>query len=350
MPPSAPPPLPQYAEPELQEAPRQFRVTSGTWVVFGVLFLGVFAAVAAWLHRHNLERKPLDFWGFDSHRVIRDCPTVRATLIKPDPLVLTPQTPGYEMWHDNLFMIVENRYLVEKRADVHDRPQFAQIEGKDAEFDPTLSLRRALRANSSYDWKAFPWAQEPEWRYALTFAKQETTFLGTKHELTRTFTFTLVFDVTCRWVTLQSVDKLTALEPDVQQRFKKFFLEVFPESDVPTAAPTPSPTATGTPTATSTPTAAPAGTGMTLGGGAILAPQTPATPAGAGSMTTPAGSAPSPPPLQLSPNPLLQPSSAAPPPVASPSGTIILPNLPTAVPSGTVILPTLPTTTSKTNP
>jgi hypothetical protein len=344
--PPVPPPLPADVAVETETRSR-FHINSGTWVTLGVVFLGIFASIAAWIHRHNLERQPLDFWGFDSHRVMRDAPSVRATLLKPDTTRLTGPPKGDDIWHDNLFMIIENRYLVEKQVEVQQRPEFVRIEGEDG-FDPAVSLRRALRENRSYNWEAFPWSQEPQWRYALTFAKEETTYPGTKHELTRTFTFTLVFDVTCRWVTLQSVEKLTALEPPVQQRFKKFFLEVFPDSDqppppevavTPTATPTATPTGTGAPLAAGgpTPTAVPTGTapGLSIGAGTMLSPQAPETTLSTGSMTTPPGPAgAAPPSVFLTPSKLLeQATQPQPPSTLGPDGPIKLPTLPRTTPT-----------------
>jgi hypothetical protein len=449
---TAPPPLPLQPEVETEASSGGFRISSGTWVVLAMSFLGVFAGLAALLYWHNLNRRPLDFWGFDSHRIIRTAPVVKATLIRPDPLSApTPATPGDQVWHDDLFMMVENRYLVEGRADVADYPEFrllinngdslkreleqikessfpenfqitnqaeldkafeilaeekpdkAHAELKTevdyVDFDEAKSIRQALRANRSYDWQAFPWEQEPQWRYALTFAKEETTAKGTKHELTRTFTFTLVFDQTCRWVTLQSVaGKLTAVHPNVQRQLQEFFLGVFPGSDqplpplVPSATPAPSPTATPSPTSTPIASAAPSatatvapsptttstsvitgplptlppaggssiggpiqgsgspqsptsplGTGMNLGSETLIREGSPATGVAPPPLTTlpslttsQPGGAPG--RLQLTPSPLLQPSSIpAPPNGLSP---ITLP--PIALPSGT-LLPMQPT-------
>jgi hypothetical protein len=450
---TAPPPLPRNIELEPEQS-EGFRITSGTWVVAGLILLGVFAAISGLLYRHIQNRKPVDFWGFDSHRIIKDCPSIQATLIKPDPLVITPQTPGNEIWHDDLFMMVESRYLVEARADVSDRPEFQvkitngpelkqalqqhrtskfpdnleitndaqfkallhqvleehpekatalgeiEVHVEHADVHPDQSLRGPLRENASYDWQAFPWSEEPQWRYALTFAKEEITNFGTKHELRRTFTFTLVFDVTCRWVALQSVDKLTALQPSVQQRLKRFFVTVFPDSDKPIepVTPTPTPTATGSPTASpsatpsgtpsaspsatptaaapavmplaaATPTAAgvtsttgapgaaaipptaaiptatagplppapqpalvsPPGTGMKLFTDPMIREESTTTPIGIPNMAAPAGTGgTAPPPLQFNTaNPLLRPGSATTPPTALPSGTVVIPTIPT---------------------
>ena len=49
---TAPPPLP--SQPEVApESPGESRISSGTWAVAGVILLGVFAAISAWLYANG---------------------------------------------------------------------------------------------------------------------------------------------------------------------------------------------------------------------------------------------------------------------------------------------------------
>lgn len=352
------------------------------WLVIVVLLVIAFlAAGGAWLYHLSTQRRPVDYWGFDSHRIMADADTVMASMIEREP------PPKTREWHDSLFMIGEERYVVDAQKSAKDYPGF-----KLEKDQPTPLLRKLLREDDSYDWDG-EFVVQPTWHYALSFHKMEMMYKGTDHEEMRPFSFTLVFDAECRYVRLQMVDNKTAvLKPHVAAEFAKFFRTTFPDRELPllpqdglpTASPTvpapastaPTATATGTSTGPisisgpmlplTTPTASasamPTSTAMPA---ATSTPTGAATPTGAPTATSTSTATPTtvstvPAPAMATPIPSAAPSATAAPvptasptvaptPTAKPTASVTVVPAPTAVPTPTSVpAPTATTTPSAT--
>lgn len=296
------------------------------WLVIVVVgVIGFLGAGGAWLYHLSTQRRPVDFWGFDSHRIAATAPSVIVSLLEPEPKVPQPK-----MWHDGLFMIGEDRYLVIDQKEAQKRPGF------DLEAD--ASLRRYLRHDDSYDWQSLVLTR-PTWRYALSFAQTDKMYQGTDHEEDRPFSFTLVFDADCRFVRLQMVDKTAVLQPPIAAEFARLFRAAFPGSSVAGGM-----SGSGAPSAPAIPAVPTSSVGPEAKGtGMAIIPPVP-TPAAAPTPTA----APTPKP-SATPTPVVMPSATAAPtpvpaaPSATPSGTAPVPS---ATPSGAPLklnLPLVPT-------
>ncbi len=292
------------------------------WVVIVVLgVIGFLGAGGAWLYHLSTQRRPVDFWGYDSHRIVATAPNVIVSLIEPEPKFPEPKT-----WHDGLFIVGEDRYAV-----VDQKPA-----EKFAGFERTgdAALRRYLRHDDSYDWQSLVLTR-PTWRYALSFAQTDKMYEGTDHEEDRPFSFTLVFDAECKYVRLQMVDKTAILQPPIAAEFARMFRKAFPGSSIPAGRL--GPAASGVP-----PNSLPTSTAMPHVGGSGMAiiPAVPAPAATATPTSTPTPSA------TPTPTPSATVSSSA-APMAVPGPTVLSTPKPSATPTPS---PSPTPSASKTSP
>lgn len=239
---------------ETDVAPYQPTLVSGKWVMLVIAAISIAGAAFGWLWTYDAQRRPRDFWGIRTWKLIGAAPVIRAERLGPEP----PSTDGKPKpaMYDGLVVVhydpgESGRYVVEATKRVENEPGLASQSG---------SLREALANHRSYNWDSKAGAlQRPSWRYALVFSEKpdEQVARETAAEPNRPVpnaTAVLLFDADCRFVRVPSVDKPIVLQASVAEQFKKFFELQLPEEPAstkePAAAAVTSPAASATPSAT----------------------------------------------------------------------------------------------------
>lgn len=234
-------------------APYQPQLVSGKWVMIVIAAISIFGAAFGWLWTYDAQRRPRDFWGVKSWRLMGVGPVVRAELLAPE----KPPTDGKPRpaYYDGLVVVHYDpgdagRFVVEREKRVENEPGLS-IETQSA------SLREALANHRSYNWESKAAAlQRPVWRYALAFSERTDAEIAKDDELRSgkpigNMTATLLFDADCRFVRVPNVDKPIVLQPSIAEQFRRFFQVQFPielqngEPAKPQASPTATLSATG---------------------------------------------------------------------------------------------------------
>lgn len=254
------------ADDDAPAAPYQPTLISGKWVILVVGAISIAGAAFGWLWTYDAQRRPRDFWGIETWKMIGTSRAIRAER-------LVPEVPGA----DGKPKLADYEGLVVVRYEPSDAGRYVVETSKRVENEPGLSyanqsasLREALANHRSYDWNSkAATLQRPNWRYALVFSKfddaqlvEETARLEKEKKNvpgipTANPEATLLFDADCRFVRVPAVDKPIMLQPTVAEQFKKFFetqlgnaTPVIPQASGTPPAPTATPTATATATAT----------------------------------------------------------------------------------------------------
>ncbi|MCE9606472.1 MAG: hypothetical protein K8U03_16380 [Planctomycetia bacterium] len=214
-------------------APYQPQLISGKWVMIVVAAVSFFGAAFGWLWIYDAQRRPRDFWGPRSWKLMGLAPVVRARSLMPE----LPAADGKPHPDDYDGLVVVHydpgeaaRFVVEQEKRVENEPGLSIA-------TQSASLREALTNHRSYNWDSKAAAlQRPKWRYALLFSERTEAEVAKPEELTSgkplgNPTATLLFDADCRFVRLPLVDKAISLQPSIAEQFRKFFRTQFPEGD-----------------------------------------------------------------------------------------------------------------------
>lgn len=207
-------------------------LVSGKLVILVVGAISIAGAAFGWLWTYDAQRRPRDFWGIDTWKLIGLSTSISAERIVPEP----PAPDGKPKPADYEGLIVvryepseAGRYVVEASKRVENEPGLS-LDNQSA------SLREALANNRSYIWDSkAATLQRPSWRYALVLRTFDEAQLAAETEKRRRENksipgiptpnpqATLLFDAECRFVRVPSVDKPIELQPSVAELFKKFF-------------------------------------------------------------------------------------------------------------------------------
>lgn len=239
-------------------APYQPKLISGKWVILVVGAISLAGSAFGWLWTYDAQRRPRDFWGIHTWKLMGRAEVVRAERLVPEP----PSADGKPKpaYYDGLLVVhydpsEAGRYVIEQTKRVETEPGLSLA-------TQSSSLREALVNHRSYNWDSKgATLQRPVWRYALAFTEKtdekaaEEAAKDPERPMTNP-TATLLFDADCRFVRVPSVDKPVVLQASVAEQFKKFFQAQFVDVPVnaqvaatPTATPSATPpaaTATGT--------------------------------------------------------------------------------------------------------
>lgn len=137
----------------MSDAPR---TVSGKWMILGVLGVGFVMAVAAWYYYYQQQRRPLQFWGPATARVVMQAPRVEAWRL------VDANLPANDEESVEMITVGSSRWRIAARKDV------AAARG-------LVHLRYGFVNDACFDWQAPSPAAPPEWKYALRFADGAAT-------------------------------------------------------------------------------------------------------------------------------------------------------------------------------
>jgi len=223
-------------------APYQPKLISGKWVILVVGAISLAGSAFGWLWTYDAQRRPRDFWGIHTWKLIARAEVVRAERLVPEP----PSADGQPKPADYDGLVVvhydpseSGRYVVEATKRVENEPGLSIAL-------QSSSLREALANHRSFNWDSkAATLQRPVWRYALAFTEKTDEKLAEEsakepNRIVPNPTATLLFDADCRFVRVPTVDKPVVLHPSVAEQFKKFFEAQFATAAAAVPAPIPS--------------------------------------------------------------------------------------------------------------
>lgn len=179
------------------------RLISGKYVILSLLALGAVAAAASWLNYLLVQRRPMQFWGAETARLIAQAPQVEAMRLGNAPG--TTADPSSEQ-----FDVGTQRLVALEKHDITSRPGLGHVRNaliNTRSFGPTVDMKN----------------NQPVWHYALRFSDGEETA-------------TVVFSQDCQW-TAASDGTVSASLAAVAGELAAFLREQFPSEVVPPASP-----------------------------------------------------------------------------------------------------------------
>lgn len=203
----------------------QFGGVQGKYVILGVLFLAVAAAVVSWIYYARLQRRPIELWGSRAAELMLRAPLARAYRLAPDRSSAGTSAaeagsadrqgadadiaqPGH------VVTIGGETLLASDERDVSHAPGFSHI-------------RQSLIHDRSFAWDAEPVKGSPRWEYAIEFDDQGDTAM-------------VVFAPRSDCAALVGSDRTVSIRP-VSAAIRDFLVEQYPaKSEAKQSADTPS--------------------------------------------------------------------------------------------------------------
>ena len=155
----------------------------GKHVAVGMILVGaVLALSTGWFYR-SLQRRPLEFWGTETARLIMHAPTVYAWQLLPHGSNALPA----ESIEIDTITFATTTYDIAHQREVSISPGFSHV-------------RHGLLNDAAFTWSETPPDDGTIWRYALHFIDGERTA-------------TLLFDTECRKVAVAESRARAATDP-----------------------------------------------------------------------------------------------------------------------------------------
>ncbi len=173
---------------------RPTHYSSGKLLIAALLALGVAAGVGSWTYYARLQRRPIDFWGSETVRLIARAPQAESLRLE------AVATASAESTGERL-VVGTKSFVSRDERDVMRSPGFSNIRAallNSTSFGDTIELVRV----------------PPTWRYALKFSDGSSTA-------------TLVFSEDGKWTAASGGELAISLEPAALE-FASFFREQFP--------------------------------------------------------------------------------------------------------------------------
>jgi len=177
------------------------RLVSGKYVILSLLALGAVAAAASWMNYLLVQRRPMQFWGAETARLIAQAPQVEALRLGHVPR-------SAEALTSEQFDVGTQRLVALEKHDIASRPGLGHVRNaliNTRSFGPTVDMGN----------------DQPVWHYALRFSD------GSERA-------TVVFSQDCQW-TAASDGTVSASLAAVAGELAAFLREQFP-SEVPAPA------------------------------------------------------------------------------------------------------------------